>query len=407
MGAPGYAILSALLIAALVMVAAGALLSVVVSDLSVVGLDREALRARAAADEGVAAAGEALRWGWISAPATLRRPARGPGCSFEVAIDLAAAEVSRVLAAADLGGESPGVAATERRFWSVVSVGRCGDAVRRVEAVLVVTPDALPRGVVVDGGVSLHDGLDLVCCGLYAGGDVAGREFVRLLDAPDDAGAGASEVPDRAYGGLYALAAVHACGVIARDGIEVHEPAGTPAPGDDDRHTGGGPPAYLLASPTWGVRSALESHASDAGPALRDGVLSLTAIPRSPAADDILTGPAAGRVVIVGGDALSAGVTVVGDRDVVPGASALTLVVDGDCTLGAVSDPGGAVSFSGALVVFGHLTVVAPTSVRGGVWAAGLDVRAPLAVAAAAAAPVSGQESTPGASNVQIGAWSE
>jgi hypothetical protein len=257
--------------------------------------------------------------------------------------------------------------------YRVDATGVCGRASRTIHAMVLVTPDGLPRGLVVRGDADLQAGVSLTGCGLYAGGDVSGREHVVC---PPGIG---SPPGDLAYDGLWTAAGVHAVGHIVADGAEEHVRGAAPA-ADSDADTGTVPPAALVAAPAPATIADWRVHATDPGAALGPEGLDLslldTASPPVPG-DPLL--PAGGRVYVAAAPPGAAGLALSGQRAAAPQACPVTVVVLGDCTVttGAGTT---AAALSGALVVTGTLTVDAPLRVCGGLYAGRLVVRAPLQV---------------------------
>ena len=101
----------------------------------------------------------------------------------------------------------------------IEATGAWGQARRIVSVTALSCPDALPRGLVVGADAVLQAATRLQGCGLYAGADVAGREWVTL-----------SPGADLAYGGLYQQNGVHAVRHIFSGGVEEHAVAGAPPP---------------------------------------------------------------------------------------------------------------------------------------------------------------------------------
>jgi hypothetical protein len=280
--------------------------------------------------------------------------------------------------------------------------GRWGPARRTVHSFALSTPDALPRGLVVHGDVVLQSSTALQECGLYAGGDVSGREHV-VLTSPPDTPPATEGVSDLAWGGLYLEAGVHARGTIWQSGAEEHQAGDAPAV-DSDTHTGVLPPAGLVAEPSPALLAALITHSSDPRAARgADGVdLALLDQSAPPLVGDPQL-PAAGRIYVVSDDQATA-VVLFGARPSVPQACPMTLVVLGDCTTSAGAAGESPPRFAGALVVTGTLLVEAPLLVDGGVYAARLVVHAPLAVVRE---PTTARDVAPGASYIHSGSCTQ
>ena len=403
LSSPGFALLSVLLIVALVMVAVAGLLSVAATSASLVHSDEEGSRALGVADQGVARGLERLRWGWTVGESPLVGPAVGGGEYSIVSTEVAPGSPRWPA----LPRPGTAVPASTLRVYDLAVTGSSDQGRRAIHAVVVVTPDALPRGLVVGADASVSAPLRLLGCGLYAAGNVTGREFI-TLEPPDDASAQAGEtLPDLAYGGIFESAAVHAGGVIVAAGREVHESDAIDHLDDDDLHTGGGPPSGITTSPDTLTLSALLAHSGDPGLALVAGRLGLDLLPPIALAADLPTCPATGMIFVIDQKDSSEPVVIDGDRGVVAGACPVTIVVLGNCQLGASPPAGEQSCFEGALVVTGRLTTVGATVVRGSVFAGSLDCRSSLSVDASDLASASWQESTPGSSNVAIVSWTD
>ena len=187
-------------------------------------------------------------------------------------------------------------------------------------------------------------------------------------------------------------------GHILVDGVDEHLGPDAPAT-DSDVDSGTTPPADLLAAPTAAVIGELAAHASPAIAAQGPFGLDLALLDQAaPAALAEPWAPAGGRVYVVvapTGGALN----VFGSRDSAPRACPATVVVVGDCEVCAGPGGQGAAALNGALVVTGTLTVDAPFSLDGSLYAGRLVVRAPLTVNFAAA---SGPSAAPGTTNVRV-----
>jgi len=392
-GERGFALLAALLIAAIGLLATASLLAAALSSASISADDSAAARASDAAAAGVADALQRLRWGWLSPDASSLPASFGPvdlaGASYTVTVaPLSGADLEpRLDDSSPLAVAAAGVVACR-----VDSLGAWGRARRTVHVVALATPDALPRGLVVGAGATIRAPLALSGCGLYAGGDVDGREWV-TLSASGGEPTDAPPTPDLAYGGLYPLAGVHAAGHITVDGADEHAGAGAPA-ADSDADTGTPPPADLVAAPGPASLGGFKTRASDPVAALIGANLDLGLLDRSappPLASTSLA--AGGRIYVL--DASGGPPALTGERPAPPAACPLTVVVLGDCTIGGSAGA----AFSGALVVTGTLTVQAPLRVDGGLYAGGLVVAAPLTVR------FSGVALAPGSSTVRDVSW--
>ena len=404
LSSPGFALLSVLLIVGLVMVAVAGLLSLTATSVSLVHSDEEGSRALGVADQGVARGLEGLRWGWTIGESPLVGQAAGGGEYSIVAT--AIAPDSLLWPAQPRSGAV--VPASTLRAYDLTVAGSSGSGGRRtIRAVVAVSPDALPRGMVVGDDATVTAPLRLLGCGLYAGGDVTGRERIALEPPSGSAAPGGGTLPDNAYGGIYEAAAVHAGGAIFTEGGEVHDPKVTGFAGDDDAHSGGGP-AQEIVTPLDALElSVLRAHARDPGSAWAAGRLSIDLLPPHTPATDEPTCPGSGLIIVVDQPDMAAPVVIAGDRSRAPGAGPVTIVVLGDCELAQASSAPGRTYLEGALVVTGRLTILGTTVVRGSVFAGALDCRASLTVDASGLGSPMGQESTPGSSNVSIVSWSD
>jgi hypothetical protein len=399
-GQQGYALLAALLIIAIALLSSATLVAAVLSATAITADDAASVRATDAADAGVADALDRLRWGRLSLDSAARAATLGPvtfaGGSYTVTVAAMPAGSSGALldSASPIDPDDPAVGA-----FSIDAHGVWGRARTELHVVALATPDGLPRGVVASDGVTLAAPTVLRSCGLYSGGDVSGREWLTVgaaLGAPPASGGASLNVSDLAYGRLFPLTGVHADGHILVDGVDEHLGPDAPA-ADSDVDSGTTPPADLLAAPTAAVIGELAAHASPAiaaqGPFGLDLALLDQAVP--PALGEPWA-PAGGRVYVVApsGGALN----VFGSRNSAPQACPATVVVVGDCEVCAGPSGQGAAALNGALVVTGTLTVDAPFSLDGSLYAGRLVVRAPLTVSFAAA---SGPSAAPGTTNVR------
>lgn len=362
------------------------------SAASITADDDAAVRAADAAAAGVADALQRLRWGWLSPAASSLPASFGPlglsGATYTVTVaPLSAADLVPTLdASSPVDPAAAGVAACR-----IDSVGVWGPARRTVHVVALSTADALPRGLVVGAGATIRAPLALTGCGLYAGGDVDGREWVTLSAPGGSPIADAAPTPDLAYGGLYPAAGVHAAGRIVAGGVDEHASAGAPA-ADTDADTGTPPPADLVAAPGAAVLAALATHASDPIAALHDSTLDLGLLDRScPPLVGSTTLAAGGRIYVL--DASNGPLALSGERPAPPQACPLTVVVLGDCIVCGAADAGAVLT--GELVVTGTLTVRAPLRVDGGLYAGALAVDAELTLRFTDA------EGAPGGTNVR------
>lgn len=344
-GRSGYALLAAVLITALAAVFSTAAVAAVGAALGVQASDT-------AADAAAAVAGEALD---RAIAGLTRRPDRLPwACSGSsgapaVAWDLTCTAV-------------PGVDVTAAVRADVVAVARSAAARRRIHAVVELRPAPGGRGLAVAHDVTVAAPLVVSGGGLYSGGSVSGREYITFVDP---AGSGSAPPADHVRGDVWPVAAVHALGGIWASGVEEHDGACTVP--DTDVHAGSGDVESAVEPPSPALETLLSQTADVKLTPGGGGVVDLGALPAAPPAG------AAGLVVFVVDP--GAPVTVSGAR--AAGACAVVLVLEGDARLGSEDAP---VTLTGAVLSLGALSVCAPTSVLGHLWASSLAVDAPLVV---------------------------
>ena len=387
-GSQGFALLAALLIASIALLATASLVALTLSNTSIAADDAASSRAADLARAGVSDALERLRWGWLRCgPASSSSrfgPVESAGGSYRVTVEpLSAGDATpRLDASSAVAPSDPQVAAVR-----ITATGSWGRARRVAQVAALCTPDGLARGLVVGADVTLQAPTELRGCGLYAGADVNGREWLTVAPSPD-----------LAYGGLYAVTGVHSDGHIFTRGAEEHAAPGAPA-ADTDSDGGIVPPLALVAAPSPAVVGALASHASDPAAALGPLGLDLSLLDRTvPGSSGGPASPADGVVVVI--QAGDTALRVFGDRPAAPQACPVTVVVVGDCIAGTAD--GSSSALQGALVVTGTLTVSAPFSVDGGLYAGRLVVCAPLAVSFSDS---SNAGAAPGRANVRDVWW--
>ena len=400
-GEQGYALLAALLIISIALLSSATLVVAVLSSTAIATDDAASARAADVADAGVADALDRLRWGWCpldpAAPSVSLSHVAYAGGSYTVTVTTLPNEddSSALLdSASPVGSDDPGVIAC-----SIDASGVWGQARRTVHVVALATPDGLPRGLVVGDEATLEAPTVLQGCGLYAGGDVGGREWLTVV--PPSGAQPATGAPDLAFGGLYPLAGAHADGQIFSRGVDEHAGPGAPA-ADTDADSGVVPPAGVVAAPTGTVIGELAAHASDATAALGPSGLDLALLDRAaPPLFGEPSLPAGGRIYVVTA-APSTPLDLFGSRETAPQACPATLIVLGDCVACAGPNGQDPPTLSGALIVTGALTVDAPLCLDGSLYAGHLVVRAPLTVRFAT---TTGLSSPPGATNVRIASW--
>jgi hypothetical protein len=343
----GYALLVAVLVTALAAVFAAACVAAVGARVGVAQTDRSAATAAAVAGETLDQACASLR----------RRPdllewdssgvASGSGVTWRLACS-----------------PEPQLEATSSPRVDVAVLAAGTTAESRLRAVVELDPAPQAQGLEVAHDAHVEATLTVGGGGLYCGGSVSGREHVVFVDpAPS-----APVAQDHVHGDLWPAAAVHALGGIFAAGEEVHgaSPVDPLFAADTDVHTGSGEVERVTSPPPPELWTLLRQTADLVAAPDASGVVDLAGLPTSPGA--------AGLVATVG-DTYPDGVIVRGERPAAAGP--LVLLVDGDVRLGTTRDP---TSFTGALVVFGAVTVDGPTRIVGHCWALRLDVEAPLEV---------------------------
>ena len=400
-GQDGFAVLAALLIMILATLAASTLVAVLLAGRAVGNADADGERALALAEGGVSSAIEALRW----------KPSLVPPVGQSMALSASSADGEGSVAIELTGMAQSGSA---DRFVAATVSARRGRALRRLRVVLRVGNPALPRGVTVTNDADVRAPVTVINAGIYLGGVLRGRQMVTFGDPTDDA----SSPPDDAYPTLYPRAAVHAGQGIYDASGEEHL-VGSAWPNDTDVHNGGSTPAALLNLPDAAALGDLAAHAVALDSALdtETAVLRLDAIAASPAEalpaantdDGAGVYPEGGLLAVVDALALPVDLTVCGQRQRPPTACPLTLVVDGDASIGPAADSavsasaeGGGAELSGALIVLGTLTIREPLRVNGSLAAQRLVVEAPLTVVY----PADGS-SPPGPASVSVAQWSD
>ncbi len=392
-GERGFALLAALLIAAIALLATAALVAAALSSASIAADDDAAVRAADAAAAGVADALQRLRWGWLSPAASSLPASFGPlglsGATYTVTVaPLSAADlVPRIDASSPVDPAAADAAACR-----IDSVGVWGPARRTVHVVALSTADALPRGLVVGAGATIRAPLELTGCGLYAGGDVDGREWVTLSAPGGSPVVGAAPAPDLAYGGLYPAAGVHAAGQIVAGGVDEHASRRRAGRRHRCRHrhaAAGRPRGGARLRLCWPLSRRTRPTPSPRFRARRS--TSDCSIRSSPPPVGSTALAAGGRIYVL--DASNGPVTLSGERPAPPQACPLTVVVLGDCMVDGAADAGAVLT--GELVVTGTLTVRAPLCVDGGLYAGALAVDAGLTLR------FTGAEGAPGGTNVR------
>jgi hypothetical protein len=272
-----------------------------------------------------------------------------------------------VAAGVGVGTPWPAVAVRVEATW--------GAARRRLGATVQLRAAPVPQGLVCGGDVELQAPLEVTGSGLYCGGCLRGREWLKLGSL--DAASATTPPADGVHGDIWPQAGVHALGGEWAAGEEIHAGLGADAqwPFDTDMHTGDNDVSRFVAAPDATLLVALRDAAVAPGAALHDGVLDLSQLPLSRPLS-LGAGPGDDGYVVVAPVAEGAELSLVGARP--PGACPIVLVVQGDAALG---EPGGPTAFAGALLVLGSLRVCGPTVLAGHLFTRGdLMVSAPLSL---------------------------
>ena len=363
-GQHGFAMLGALLIAALAALFAALALTAALASTDVAAADGSRTRALAAARSGLDQALHLLQWRLI--PSSGSREVVAPsedGSGPSVPVDI------EQRSGAEYG--HPEVGDLVVRLLASTSVGR---AQASAGSVVALCPEALPVGLSVAEDLDAQADVLVEGSGVYAGGSVRGREsisFTASAGAPlvlDDSGT--PRPPDLVHGSRWPIAAVHAGGAIV------------PAPQAEDSDVNIDPAdvASLVAPPNAPWLAAASAHALDPGAALDGDILHLDRLPPSfptgePAAAEAAgyAAPSEGYLIVVDASGIDGGLVVTGQRD--PLSVPVTVVVIGDAVLGVASSD---TAFRGALVVTGALEVAGPAALTGHLACRRLLVRAPL-----------------------------
>jgi hypothetical protein len=380
----GYALLATLVLVALLALATATALTAAVATTSITGSDARVDRDAAAGQVAITETLERLRWGLVPMPevgesTTVVQGVSLPDARYSVTVT---ARPAVSVAPLPAGGSTEPWVSPDREFQ--LSVGE--DTGRTLARVVVTrTQNALPLGLSAESDAVLDAPITLSGCGLYAGGDIIGREHLNVGDGTSDT----------AYPGLFEVPAAHAGGQIVRCGIEEHSTA-TPPPDDSDVHAGVAVPDSLtrLPGPAQLAGFVRHSEAVNLGFAC---ALQLETLPLRPRRIPALTGGC--LVYVLRPDAPCAAVTVLGMRSSPPLACPVVIVVQGDCELGSSTTTTG---FVGSLVVTGSLHIAGRTSVRGSVAAREVRVDGPLELTAFSGER---QEYPPPLSNLQLASW--
>ncbi len=364
----GFTMLVVLLVCAVAALVSAALVAAALSASVTDAADRGRDACAAAADKAVTQLVEQVRWGAAAASFAavveadeLRPPVE---TSMQIAPGVSPAD-GAVFSALELTAESRA----------------CGARVARRLSVRL-RPGTVPHGLAASGDLVALAPIEVVGCGVYVGGDVAGREWIAFDDGASDADVAPDIVapPDRLHPELYVVAAVHAGGAIYTAEGEIHD---LPEPTlDTDVHVGEPFAADLAAQPEAAALARLRQHSVAPGDALSDpfgdATLHVDLLPPQPPAG---ADPRAGFIVYVAEDDRRGPLLVTGVRLEPPLACPVVVIVEGDTILGDAlpEDGGGPVcAFSGALLSTGALSVAAATRLTGSLAAGEMVVAAPL-----------------------------
>jgi hypothetical protein len=246
-----------------------------------------------------------------------------------------------------------------------------GGSRRHDELTMQLRAEPWAAGVTCSGDADVEAPLVVSGSGVYVGGCLRGREHVDF--APGDGPATPTGEPaDGVHGDVFAAAAVHCGAGVFASGVEIHEAAvGDPYPFDTDFHAGEAIPEEWVEPPSGEFLLAAAAVATPVEGALTGGRLLLDAISVPVGADagggSCIVPPAIDEVTIEGSAS--------------PETGRLLVVVRGDAIVG---QPGEAVSFSGCLVVLGHLHVRGSLFLEGSLHAGSLSIGAPVRVTLAA-----------------------
>jgi len=352
----GYVLLIVMVLTAMGMAAALAAFGLAEASGRIAAADAVAERALFAARAGVLDAADRLVWGglpglWAGDTVGSFVAAPGDSCSASVV-------VRRV---------TTGAAGTST--FEVTARGASGDAAATVHSTLAVRPLGLPRGITVAGDLRAEAALSVSGCGLYAGGDVYGREHVDFCRALEDVPGADGALPH-----VWPTAAVHAAGRIYAAGAEIHQ-EGMAEDGDTDACTGEatGQDAW---PPSAEVRDLLTAHAVEDVFASTDGTVDLAGLATRLRAHAVVA-PQTGSIVVV--TSSQEPVVIEGWWPQSKDYPQVTLVVVGDAVIAGGGEDAG-VAVRGALMVTGRLRVLTPSLVVGHVAAGRLEVSAPLSV---------------------------
>jgi hypothetical protein len=349
----GFALLFALVITCLAGVFAATCVCAIGARLDVSAADAGALRAQAALQQGLDDVSSRLRKSPCSRSGAYR-----------------AAPVDREDEAWEAVWTSlPTIAADDFPQVSLDLKASAGSACARLSAVIELRAESCAQGVVVSEDAEFRAPVDVTGSGIYCGGSVRGREWLRF-GADAETHAGASPAVDCVHNDRWPVAGVHAAGGIWAAGEEIHQ-SGPPDlwSADTDTHTGETGLAALTDPPRADLVCFMRERAAAPGEALRDDVLDLAKLPDEPSEQESAESGGAGYIVFV--RPVDGIVRIIGERTA--GACPLTLVVDGDAQVGSA---GCETRTDGALIVLGALDVSGPLWLDGHLQARSLSIRA-------------------------------
>lgn len=351
--ADGYALLATLVVVALAGMIAATCVAAIAARQAIAGADHAASGARAAAREGLNNVCDQLRWA----------PHLHAGNNGAICEPTGHWTASWRLA-------EPPASGAPRLTLDVTSTA--GESQTNLQAEVELRPEHCAQGVVITGDVELRAPISVGGSGLYSGGCLRGREWLRFSEGETVAAPAADTVhPD-----VWPVAGVHALGGIWVAGEEIHASGALPGTSewasDSDTHTSQSGLAELTRALDPELLCALGEHAVPPGEALADGVLDLSRLPvRGPQAGSE-SADLAGYIVLVRPER-DTQLLIVGERPAE--ACPVALIVDGDAYVGL---PGSSLTFAqGALVVVGKLEMQGPTRYLGHIYAERLTVAAP------------------------------
>ena len=198
-------------------------------------------------------------------------------------------------------------------------------AKRSLQAIVELRPQVASRGVVVSGDVDLRAPTTISRSGIYTGGCLRGRQWLRFTSG--NLAAQSAPARDEVHPKMWSMAGVRALGSIWADGHEIHTPGeASEWTEDTDTHTPEDGLADLTRAFDRDLLCALGEQAIPPGDALIDGVLDLARLPTRPS-----SGGAEGIVVLVR-PVRDASLLIVGARSTSD--CPLVLIVDGDACFG-------------------------------------------------------------------------